>query len=122
MTIEHGHANNFENDYSSVAYWYQLEPHAPFPQLLSVKERIPYFPEEFFVAEKKRAELNQWSQQALAAKGGQSASAAIAVRTVGDLRSSADRMFNEYRFQDACAEYDRCLRIITSLVTGLESK
>ena len=22
-TIEHGHANNFANDYSSVAYWYQ---------------------------------------------------------------------------------------------------
>jgi hypothetical protein len=22
-TIEHGHANNFGNDYSSVAYWYQ---------------------------------------------------------------------------------------------------
>ena len=30
-TIEHGHANNFENDYSSVAYWYQTEPHKPFP-------------------------------------------------------------------------------------------
>ncbi len=41
MTIEHGHANNFENDYSSVAYWYQLEPHAPFPTLLSLKERSP---------------------------------------------------------------------------------
>ena len=32
-TIEHGHANNFENDYSSVAYWYQTEPHRPFPPL-----------------------------------------------------------------------------------------
>ena len=32
-TIEHGHANNFENDYSSVAYWYQTEPHRPFPSL-----------------------------------------------------------------------------------------
>jgi len=32
-TIEHGHANNFENDYSSVAYWYQLEPHKRFPKL-----------------------------------------------------------------------------------------
>jgi len=32
-TIEHGHANNFENDYSSLAYWYQTEPHQPFPPL-----------------------------------------------------------------------------------------
>jgi hypothetical protein len=32
-TIEHGHANNFENDYSSVAYWYQTEPHKAFPPI-----------------------------------------------------------------------------------------
>ena len=29
VTIEHGHANDLSNDYSSTAYWYQLEPHAP---------------------------------------------------------------------------------------------
>jgi hypothetical protein len=39
-TIEHGHANNFENDYSSVAYWYQMEPHEKFTILLP-KDRIP---------------------------------------------------------------------------------
>jgi len=32
-TIEHGHANNFANGYASVAYWYQTEPHGPFPAL-----------------------------------------------------------------------------------------
>ena len=32
-TVEHGHANNFANEYASVAYWYQAEPHAPFPAL-----------------------------------------------------------------------------------------
>ena len=32
-TLEHGHANNFSNEYTSVAYWYQTEPHAPFPAL-----------------------------------------------------------------------------------------
>jgi len=40
-TIEHGHANNFANHYSSVAFWYQTEPHAPFPKLPSVVERLP---------------------------------------------------------------------------------
>ena len=40
-TIEHGHANNFANHYSSVAFWYQTEPHAPFPKLSGLKERLP---------------------------------------------------------------------------------
>lgn len=30
-----------QDDVSSVAYWYQLEPHQPFPQLLSAEERHP---------------------------------------------------------------------------------
>jgi len=41
VTIEHGHANNLSNDYSSTAYWYQTEPHAPFPPMLSVEQRLP---------------------------------------------------------------------------------
>ncbi len=41
MTIEHGHANHRSDNYYTVAYWYQLEPHAPFPVLPPVKERIP---------------------------------------------------------------------------------
>src|SRR5688572_9854145 len=41
VTIEHGHANKLSNDYSSTAYWYQTEPHAPFPKLLPVEQRMP---------------------------------------------------------------------------------
>lgn len=41
MSIEHGHANNFANDYSSTAFWYQSEPHAPFPELLLREKRQP---------------------------------------------------------------------------------
>jgi hypothetical protein len=40
-TVEHGHANNFGIDYSSVAYWYQREPHAPFPSLPGRAELLP---------------------------------------------------------------------------------
>ena len=40
-TIEHGHANHRSDSYFSVAYWYQTEPHAPFPPLPSVDDRIP---------------------------------------------------------------------------------
>jgi hypothetical protein len=41
VTIEHGHANDQANDYSSTAYWYQQEPHAPFPPLPAVGQRLP---------------------------------------------------------------------------------
>jgi hypothetical protein len=41
VTIEHGHANKLSNDYSSTAYWYQLEPHRAFPALLPVEARLP---------------------------------------------------------------------------------
>ena len=40
-TIEHGHANTRSDDYFSVAYWYQTEPHAVFPGLPSVEDRLP---------------------------------------------------------------------------------
>jgi hypothetical protein len=40
VTIEHGHANKRSDDYSSVAYWYQREPHKPFT-IPPVEERLP---------------------------------------------------------------------------------
>lgn len=40
-TIEHGHANHRSDNFFSVAYWYQAEPHAAFPALPSLEQRIP---------------------------------------------------------------------------------
>ncbi len=40
-TIEHGHANYRSDNYYSVAYWYQAEPHAPYPALPPVADRLP---------------------------------------------------------------------------------
>ena len=40
-TIEHGHANDRSDNFYSVAYWYQTEPHKPFPPLPSMDDRIP---------------------------------------------------------------------------------
>lgn len=45
VTIEHGHGNDLENDYSSTAYWYQVEPHMPFAPLPDVADRLPGFRE-----------------------------------------------------------------------------
>jgi hypothetical protein len=41
VTIEHGHANHRSDNFYSVAYWYQTEPHAAFPALPPVVDRIP---------------------------------------------------------------------------------
>lgn len=41
VTIEHGHGNSRSDDFYSVAYWYQTEPHAPFPPLPAAESRIP---------------------------------------------------------------------------------
>lgn len=41
FTIEHGDRNAEIADYSSTAYWYQKEPHKPFPRMLPPGLRIP---------------------------------------------------------------------------------
>jgi hypothetical protein len=41
VDMDHGYTNQVQTDYSSVAYWYQTEPHAAFPPLPPVAERLP---------------------------------------------------------------------------------
>jgi hypothetical protein len=40
-TIEHGTDNDRSDNFYSTAYWYQTEPHAAFPVLPAVADRIP---------------------------------------------------------------------------------
>lgn len=40
-SIEHGHANHRSDNFYSVAYWYQAEPHETFPPLPDMDQRIP---------------------------------------------------------------------------------
>ena len=47
VTIEHGHANRRGDDLSSVAFWYQAEPHLVFPPLLPIEQRLPIFRKPF---------------------------------------------------------------------------
>jgi len=42
VTIEHGHANALKLDISSVAYWYQIEPHKLFVPIRPVVERLVF--------------------------------------------------------------------------------
>jgi Protein of unknown function (DUF2961) len=41
FTMEHGDNNHRFDNFFSVAYWYQTEPHLKFPVLPTVEERIP---------------------------------------------------------------------------------
>ncbi len=41
VTIEHGHGNHRADNFYTVGYWYQTEPHQPFPALPVVSDRIP---------------------------------------------------------------------------------
>ncbi len=41
VSIEHSHANAGIDDYSSVAYWYQTEPHKIWAPMPKVEERLP---------------------------------------------------------------------------------
>ena len=41
VTLDHGIDNIVQADYSSTAYWYQEEPHRPYPMLASSHERSP---------------------------------------------------------------------------------
>lgn len=43
-SIEHGHANSLTLDLTTVAYWYQTEPHAVFPILPPKEKRKPMPP------------------------------------------------------------------------------
>jgi hypothetical protein len=60
VTIEHGHANDRKDDFASVAYWYQVEPHDAFPALPPAAERmfkdVPVMKEESTIeSESERA-------------------------------------------------------------------
>ncbi|MBM3289634.1 MAG: DUF2961 domain-containing protein, partial [Candidatus Hydrogenedentes bacterium] len=57
VTIEHGHANDRKDDFSSVAYWYQTEPHVPFPPLPAPADRYPSQATTFVEPWVKEAEL-----------------------------------------------------------------
>ena len=39
-SFDHGHGNHLSNEYASVAYWYQKEPHQAF-DILPVMQRLP---------------------------------------------------------------------------------
>jgi hypothetical protein len=41
VSVEHGHANDRQDDYASTAYWYQTLPTQPFPLFPFMDKRLP---------------------------------------------------------------------------------
>jgi len=62
FSIEHGHDDNLTLDLSSVAYWYQTEPHKRFPPLPSREARKPMPPI-------KEVDIHLWRHEWRKAKG-----------------------------------------------------
>lgn len=56
VTLEQGHNNQRDDDWSSTAYWYQTEPHKPFG-IVPLAERMPLDEKEmYYFGRKKRIE------------------------------------------------------------------
>lgn len=100
-TIEHGHANNYRSDYASVAYWYQLEPHAPFPSLPGTRARLPRVDESVFQADAARAKLGRRIRQ-LQETGGDSETLA----RLGSAFRSGCKALLDGRTEDAVAVFE----------------
>jgi hypothetical protein len=63
VTVEHGSANNYENDYTSTAFWYQKDPHPPYPSLPPAKDRLPRWPPGVAEAmETEATKFGNWRQ------------------------------------------------------------
>jgi hypothetical protein len=99
-TIEHGHANNYENDYTSVAYWYQSEPHKPFPPLPPAADRLPSMPAEYF----KAREMLLSTQEQLHRLDGFPPDVREKMR---EMRKKGHRLFQDRQYSEALAVFEQ---------------
>jgi len=111
LSIEHGHANNFENDYSSVAYWYQVEPHERFEPLPSVEGRLPRVPEALLRVEDRIAEILTF-QKKLEKRYGESDAFGLTWKFISD----GAQAIRENRLEDALGIYQGNLSFLNTYV------
>lgn len=99
VTIEHGHNNDLANDYSSVAYWYQAEPHKPFRPLLPVEERLPLMPDTYWEIEARDREAQALWWEALRQEI--EVDFGKLVEQVGGLHASLNKAFGDQDYRRA---------------------
>ncbi len=124
VTIEHGHANNFANDYSSCAFWYQAEPHLPFPALPSASERRPRVgtdPHE--LAFQKFEELQKRVVEAapVVTERKPQADPEAVQEVLASLTRKIPQAIAAQDYQTAIAESDRCIGVIEDMLAQIQS-
>lgn len=103
-TIEHGHDNDYENDYASVAYWYEAEPHLAHPPLPGMLGRLPRFPDGMLEADDARGRAQErWREMR---SGGVSPER---VRELRQILDSGCAALMEWRVADARAAFETVL-------------
>ncbi|KKL10941.1 hypothetical protein LCGC14_2550790, partial [marine sediment metagenome] len=110
VTIEHGHANNLANDYSSVAYWYQTESHKEFSPILLSERRVPIVPPEGEELVEKERRIYEVIQK----KGGAFFWAKYSKRDrekIISLRGQINEAFDEEEYQKASRFWDDIIKI-----------
>jgi hypothetical protein len=98
VTVEHGHANNYDNDYTSTAFWYQKEPHKPFPPLPSAQERLPGWPPDVAEAMEKEQKLGPELQMMVA--GGKVHVSPEDGKLLAKLVADSNKGFRALRYED----------------------
>jgi len=110
VTVEHGHANNFENDYTSTAFWYQKDPHKAFPLMPSAQERLPGWPAGVGEALEKEAKLG--AELAAMLNDGKLRLSGPDGKLLQTLVADSNKAFRELRYQD----FMRNVLVLESLV------
>lgn len=59
VTIEHGHNNNRNDDWSTTAYWYQTTQHSAFAPIIPVEDRMPVDERHFYLTGEVRNVSNK---------------------------------------------------------------
>ena len=98
VTVEHGHANNYDNDYTSTAFWYQTEPHKLFPPLPSAQERLPLWPDDVKAALEKELKIGPALQMMIF--GGMTRLNEEDKKLVPTLVANSNKAFRALRYQD----------------------
>ena len=98
VTVEHGHDNNFDNDYTSTAFWYQKEPHKVFPPLPTAQERLPGWPKEVVGALEKEKKIGLELQQMIF--GGKVHLTPEDQKLVQTLVADSNKAFRALRYED----------------------
>ncbi len=125
VTIEHGHANNFANDYSSTAFWYQSEPHGVFPALLPRAERCPIQgddPHDRAYAEFHRFQASVGRCHKLYAERHIELTGALRKAVLEDLPAEIKRAFDSRDHVEAARKAAEANRLLCEFLDGHEAR